>query len=60
MLKCLIYLAVTGLISFFVGRFLPKNRFRFDRFPFRPFPFEKNGDIYLKVGVKKWKEKVPI
>lgn len=59
MLKCLIYLAAIGLVSFLIGRILPKSWFRFDAALFRPFSFEKNGKIYVKLGVKKWKERVP-
>lgn len=57
--NCAVYLAITGVMSFVVGRLLPKGWFIPDRFPYRPFGFEKNGKIYEKLGIHKWQNKVP-
>lgn len=57
-LKCIIYLATLGIVSFIVGRIMPKN-FNYDKFPFAPFEFENNGKIYKKIGITKWQSKVP-
>lgn len=57
--KCTIYLAICGIGAFFLGRALPKAWFRFDRFPFRILPFEKEGRIYHRIGVRKWKDAMP-
>lgn len=57
--RCLIYFAVTGILSFIIGRILPKNIFRFDSFPFSPFAFEKDGKIYKKIHIEKWQSHVP-
>lgn len=59
MAGCLIYFVLIGIGSFLIGRVLPKSIFHFDRFPFRSFPFEKNGSIYKKLKIQKWKEKAP-
>lgn len=59
LLKCLLYLALIGVVSFLLGRALPKGMFHWDRFPFRPYGWEKQGSVYNALGVRKWKEKVP-
>lgn len=56
-LSCL-FVAVLGLLSNPVARLIPR-KFSFDKFPFAPFSFEKGGKLYEKIGIKKWKDKVP-
>ena len=56
---CLLYLALLGLLCFPIGRLLAKIRFRADRFPFRSFPFEREGKLYEKIGIRTWQNKVP-
>lgn len=57
--KCFWYLIITGIISFFVGRLLPKKWFRPDLFPYRSYKFEQEGRIYDKLNIRKWQSKVP-
>ena len=57
--KCVIYLAIVGLLSFFIGRMLPKGMFKGTHFPFRCYPFERDGRIYERLYIKKWQNKVP-
>lgn len=57
--KCFWYLIITGIISFFVGRLLPKKWFRPDLFPYRSYKFEQEGRIYDKLNIRKWQNKVP-
>lgn len=59
LLKCIFYLAVVGLIFFLVGRIIPKKWLRYDRFPYRPFAFEKDGKIYHTLRIHRWREKLP-
>lgn len=59
MYACIIYLIVTGIISFVLGRILPKAWFKEETIPFRLFSFEKEGKIYKKIGIHKWQNKVP-
>jgi len=56
---CILYLAFTGILSFLLGRLLPKGLFRADRFPFRSCAFEKDGRIYKKLGVHRWQNSLP-
>lgn len=51
-----IFLAVA---SHYIGQALPRESFYADRFPYRPFAFEKSGSIYRRVGVHKWMDMVP-
>jgi len=57
--NCVIYLAATGAISFFVGRVLPKAWFEGIHFPFRSYAFEQDGRLYEQLYIKKWQNKVP-
>ncbi len=57
--KCIIYLSAIGVTFFLIGRVLPKKWFRPDKLPFRSLNFEKNGSIYVNLGIKKWKDVLP-
>lgn len=57
--RCFVYLAATGFAAFLFGRILPKQWFRYDRFPYRIWNFEKGGRIYEAVGIRRWKDIVP-
>ena len=43
---CLCYAAGLGVVSFVLGRLVPKEWFDYTRFPYRSFAFEKGGKIY--------------
>ncbi len=58
-IMCVLYLAAIGSVGFVIGRVVPKRLFRGDRFPFRSFPWEKEGKVYQALGIRRWKEKVP-
>lgn len=58
-LKCICYLASTGILSFFIGRILPAEWFLYDKFPYFMWKWEKNGSLYRRLWVHKWKEKFP-
>lgn len=57
--NCVAYLAVIGLLSFFAGRMLPKGLFTGTYFPFKGYPFERDGRIYERLYIKRWQNKVP-
>ncbi len=58
-LFCLLYIIVMILLSHFIGELLPRKWFNWRKKPFASFAFEKNGEIYDKIHIKKWKKKVP-
>lgn len=57
--KCLIYLALIGFAFFIIGRVLPKGLFSFEKFPFRSIMAEREGKIYQRIRVHKWKDSFP-
>ncbi len=59
LLICVLYLAAIGLLLFLLGRIIPKKWMLYDRFPYSPFPFEKNGKIYKALHIHRWREKLP-
>ena len=54
-----LYTAVLGMVSHYVGQALPRRWFDPTRFPYRSFAWEKEGTVYRRVGVHKWKDLVP-
>ena len=56
--RCAIYLAVIGVLSQLTA-LLPRRWFHADRFPFRAYGWEKGGEIYRRVGITHWKDRVP-
>lgn len=59
MLRCLLYMAVTGMIGFALGRLVPKRWFHADRFPYRSAAFEREGRIYECFRIQWWQARVP-
>lgn len=56
---CLIYIAVLGVLSHFIGEALPRRWFCPDKAPYAPWKWEDGGRIYNKLRVHKWKDKLP-
>ena len=46
---------ILGILAFFIGESLPRSLYDPQRFPYRCYPWEKNGQIYEKLGVK-WRK----
>ena len=59
LLYCVVYLALLGLASQFIGMRLPREVFTGKGFWFRCRTWEKGGRIYEKLGVRHWKDSVP-
>lgn len=57
--KSAIFLLCTGIVSFFLGRLLPKKWFDPTRLPFQALPFEKDGAFYDRFGIRFWHKKAP-
>ena len=58
-LHCFIYFAVIGVIGFLFGRIVPSRWVDFEKIPYKCADFEDNGEIYLKLHIKKWQNRVP-
>lgn len=50
---------IVGSISFVAGELLPRKNFDYNAFPYRSFKWEKNGAVYNKIAIQKWKDHVP-
>jgi len=54
-----LYVATIGLMSNFVALFIKRDKLQEDRFPFKPYAWERNGRVYDKLAIRKWKNHVP-
>lgn len=54
-----IYFILIGQGCFYLGLALPRKAFDEDGFPYKSFKWEKNGSVYDRFSVKKWKDHVP-
>ena len=54
---CLCYAAGLGVLSFFLGRLLPKRWLHPDKFPFRTYAWEEK--LWKALQIHKWQAKVP-
>lgn len=56
-LKCIVYIAVSGFVAFVLGRIAPKDWFHADRFPFRTYEWESK--VWKAIRIKRWQAKLP-
>ena len=54
-----VYVAIIGALSNIAAVFIDRSRIKEEKFPFRPFRWEKNGRIYDRINIRKWKNRVP-
>ncbi len=55
---CVIYLIALALLAHPIGQRLPCT-FRPERFPFRPWKWERGGKCYAGLHIERWKTLVP-
>ena len=48
----LIYIALLGLLSHFIGQALPRAAFSAERFPYKAASWEKGGKAYEKLAIR--------
>lgn len=48
-----------GILAHLIGEALPRERFRWDRFPYAPCAWERDGRFYSRLKIESWKNKVP-
>lgn len=58
-LRCVLYLLVLALLAHPLGQALPRRWFDGERFPYRCYKWEKQGKLYTRIGVDRWKTLVP-
>ena len=54
-----LYVGTIGLFSNVAALFIRRDKLREDRFPFKLYGWEKNGRVYDKLAIRKWKNHVP-
>ncbi len=54
---CFAYATALGVLSFFLGRLLPKRWLHPDKFPFRTYAREEK--LWKALQIRKWQSKVP-
>ena len=58
-LRCVLYLLVLALLAHPLGQALPRRWFDGERFPYRCYKWEKQGKLYTRISVDRWKTLVP-
>ncbi len=59
LLYTIIYIISLSALIFILGRLYPRRLIFENRFPFNSFSFEKDGTVYNKLKIMKWKTKIP-
>ncbi len=54
-----VYVAVIGALSNVFAIFIKRDKIDENKHPFKSYKWEKNGKIYDKIAIRKWKSKVP-
>jgi len=57
--KSIIYVGVLGIAAHFVGEALDRERFNENAYPFACRSWENGGRIYRRLGIRRWKDKMP-
>ncbi len=58
-LRCALYLLTLALLAHPVGQALPRRWFDGGRVPYACYKWEKQGKLYTRIGVDRWKTLVP-
>ena len=59
LIKSILYVALLGALSHFIGEALPRKWFVWSRFPWRDYGWERNGKIYDVLKIRVWKDRLP-
>ena len=59
LLRFLLTVATLGFLAHSIGEALPRRWFHADAFPWRAGRWEQGGRVYLKLGVRAWKDRLP-
>ncbi len=54
-----VYVAVIGALSNIAALFIRRDRLKEDKFPFRIYKWERNGKVYDRLKIRRWKNRVP-
>lgn len=59
LLWCFIYVSLIGLFSHVIGQVMPRDWIDPDGLLFRSRNWEQNGTLYVRLKIRKWKDKLP-
>lgn len=54
-----LYVGALGIAAHFIGEALDRGRFDENAYPFAPRKWENGGRIYRRLGIRRWKDKMP-
>lgn len=56
---CAVTLMLVGIFVNPLGNALPRRWFHADRFPYKCYEWEREGKVYQRIAIQKWKDVVP-
>ena len=56
---CVLFMALWGVLCFPLGRLIKLFRLDWDRAPFAQWRWERDGQVYERAGIRRWKDLVP-
>jgi glycosyl-4,4'-diaponeurosporenoate acyltransferase len=59
LLFSVLYVLFCGIAAHVIGEAVPRRWFCADRFPYASQKWEQNGRIYERIGIRRWKDKLP-
>lgn len=59
MILAILYIALLGILAHVVGEALPRRWFHFDRGLYRCQDWEREGAVYERLSVQRWKLRLP-
>lgn len=59
LLYSIVYVLFIGGIAHFAGAALSRENIRPDAFPYRARDWERGGAVYERLGIRRWKSKMP-
>ena len=54
-----LFLCFISILAFPLVRMIPKDWVHYNQFPFCPFSWEDDGQIYHRLEIRKWQNKLP-
>ncbi len=58
-LHSVLYVLFCGMMAHVIGEAVPRAWFHADRFPYAPCKWEEDGAVYEKMGIQRWKDRLP-
>lgn len=59
LLLSVLYVLALGIAAHYIGEAIPASWFHYERFPYRTQGWEREGRIYDRLQIRKWKDRMP-